>query len=143
MTFKNINDAIAVLIEKLEFLKNVLDKQVESGLISNPIKDVNIDNEKFRNFKIHKASDWLRFQAVFQESFPNYYYYLYQNYANRLSQSEFRILLMLKINRCYISIAEQLGISRESVRVSVYRTRVKLGFKNNLELLGFLDSIRV
>ena len=143
MTFKNINEAIAVLIEKMEYLKDVIDKHVEFSLISNPVKVENVDIRKFRNFKIHKASDWLRFQSVFQESFPNYYYYLYQNYANRVSQSEFRILLILKTNRCYHSIAEQLGISRESVRVSVYRTRVKLGFKNNLELLSFLDSIRV
>jgi DNA-binding CsgD family transcriptional regulator len=143
MTFKNINEAIAVLIEKLEYLKNIIDKQVDVSLIANPVKEENVDNEKFRKFKIHKASDWLRFQAVFQESFPNYYHYLHQNYANRVSQSEFRILLILKTNRCYNSIAEQLGISRESVRVSVYRTRVKLGFKNNLELLSFLDSIRV
>jgi DNA-binding CsgD family transcriptional regulator len=143
MTFKNINEAIAVLIEKLEYLKNIIDKQVDVSLIANPVKEENVENEKFRKFKIHKASDWLRFQAVFQESFPNYYKYLHQNYANRVSQSEFRILLILKTNRCYNSIAEQLGISRESVRVSVYRTRVKLGFKNNLELLSFLDSIRV
>jgi DNA-binding CsgD family transcriptional regulator len=143
MTFKNINEAIALLIEKMEYLRNVIDKQVESSLISNSVKVETVDNGKFRNFKIHKTSDWLRFQAVFQESFPNYYKYLHQNYANRLSQSEFRILLILKINRCYNSIAEQLGISRESVRVSVYRTRVKLGLKNNLELLSFLDSIRV
>jgi len=138
---KNLKKAIETLTVKLDEINKLIDSNIKfKGALFGPTSG-NIELEQLNTFKISKPTDWKKYQVLYQEFLPNTYHYVTKKYSNTLTESEFRLLLILKCNRCHFSIAEQLGICKESVRVSIFRLRQKLNIKSNGQLFKILDDI--
>ena len=137
----SLNKTIEKLIVKLDEINKRIDSSINFKRAHLGSTSGNIELEQLNTFKISKPTDWKKYQELFQRYLPNTYHYISKKYSNNLTESEFRLLLILKCNRCHFSIAEQLGICKESARVSIYRLRQKLNLKSNGELFKILDEI--
>lgn len=142
MKNKNLHHAIEVLIGKLDSINKILECKFKKELGNLDPKITNAEFEKLKSIKISTPTDWLKYEELFEEFFPNYFHNITEKYSKNLSESEFRLFLILKSNRSYFSIGEQLGISKESVRVAIYRLRRKLKLKSNIELFKTIDLIK-
>jgi hypothetical protein len=137
----SLNKAIEKLMVTLDELNKLIDSNINFKRAHLGSTSGNIELEQLNTFKISKPTDWKKYQELFQRFLPNTYHTITKKYSNTLSESEFRLLLILKCNRCHFSIAEQLGICKESARVSIYRLRQKLNIKSNGQLFKILDEI--
>jgi hypothetical protein len=137
----SLNKAIEKLMVKLDEVNKLIDSNINFKRAHLGSTSGNIELEQLNTFKISKPTDWKKYQELFQRFLPNTYHTITKKYSNTLSESEFRLLLILKCNRCHFSIAEQLGICKESARVSIYRLRQKLNIKSNGQLFKILDEI--
>jgi hypothetical protein len=139
--YHKIKETIDLLIEKLNQLNFTLESNFKKELSVAVPQNKQEQCEQLKKIKISTPSDWDKYQELFELHFPKYYQYIKENYADKTTESEFRMLLILRTTQSYSSISEQLGICKESVRISIYRTRKKLKFKVISELYENLDSI--
>lgn len=102
--------------------KNKLIDMLENRLAINEKTDL---LEELRNFTIITGNDWLKFKDYFEKAYPNYWNKLHQKLP-KLTQSDERLLTLIKLQLGNKEIAAATGISAESVRVSVHRLRKKL-----------------
>ncbi len=102
--------------------KNKLIEGLEDRLAQNEKIEI---QEVLRNFTIITGNDWLKFKDYFEKAYPNYWERLYQKLP-KLTQSDERLLTLLKLQLGNKEIAAATGISAESVRVSVHRLRKKV-----------------
>ncbi len=128
-----LSDKLEELIHKIDLLSNVINKQTDT--------DTKSEGSFLKNLKILTEDDWLRYKKIFREIHPNYYSKIDLRYGNILSKAEMRMMILLKNNQNYSALSNILGISKESARVCIYRTRVKLNIKSNKEFLELINSI--
>lgn len=110
-----------------EVINNISEKnKLIEGLESRLAESEKIDiQEELRNFTIITGNDWLKFKDYFEKAYPNYWERLYQKMP-KLTQSDERLLTLLKLQLGNKEIASATGISTESVRVSIHRLRKKV-----------------
>lgn len=121
---KNILYAQNQLAEVINHIseKNKLIEGLENRLAENEKIDI---QEVLRNFTIITGNDWLKFKDYFEKAYPNYWERLNQKLP-KLTQSDERLLTLLKLQLGNKEIAAATGISTESVRVSIHRLRKKI-----------------
>jgi hypothetical protein len=102
--------------------KNKLIIGLENRLAENEKIDL---QEVLRNFTIITGNDWLKFKDYFEKAYPNYWERLHQKLPT-LTQSDERLLSLIKLKLGNKEIASATGISAETVRVSVHRLRKKI-----------------
>lgn len=118
--------------------KNLLIKRLENRLAENEKIDT---QELLRNFTIITGNDWLKFKDYFEKAFPNYWERLQQKLP-KITQSDERLLALLKLQLGNKEIATATGISTESVRVSIHRLRKKVeAFYPGISLEEFIATI--
>ena len=78
------------------------------------------------------------FEKLFSNYFPSLALMIERKLNHKLSHAE-KVKIKLYYIHCNIQeISSQLGIGQESVRVSFYRIRKKLGIKDNVEISSYL-----
>lgn len=123
LTRNNIVHAQNQLTEVVNTIseKNKLIKGLENRLAHNEKVDL---QEVLRNFTIITGNDWLKFKDYFEVAYPNYWERLHQKLP-KLTQSDERLITLIKLQLGNKDIAAATGISAESVRVSIHRLRKK------------------
>lgn len=137
---KNILYAQNQLAEVVNHIseKNKLIEVLENRLAENEKIDI---QEVLRNFTIITGNDWLKFKDYFEKAYPNYWERLNQKLP-KLTQSDERLLTLLKLQLGNKEIAAATGISAESVRVSIHRLRKKIeAIYPNISLEEFIATI--
>jgi len=126
-----------------EVVNNIAEKnKLIEGLESQLAKNEKIEiQETLRNFTIITGNDWLKFKDYFEKAYPNYWERLNQKLP-KLTQSDERLLTLLKLQLGNKEIAAATGISTESVRVSVHRLRKKVeAFYPDISFEEFIATI--
>ncbi len=93
--------------------------------------------ERIKKVRIINEENWMEFQQLFVQIYPDYYNFLHENFYRYLTEGEFRMILLLKLNFSNKEISLCLGITMETSRVAIYRLRKKLSAKG----LESLDEI--
>lgn len=91
------------------------------------------------NTSYHQDNYWDDFRAVFDQVHQDFFSNL-KKYADHLSPADLRLVALLKMNLASGDIATLLGISQDSLRVSRYRLRKKLGLAEGESLTAFLQQ---
>ncbi|MES2332516.1 MAG: hypothetical protein V4539_23115 [Bacteroidota bacterium] len=118
--------------------KNKLIEGLENRLAENEKIDL---QEVLRNFTIITGNDWLKFKDYFEKAYPNYWERLHHKLPN-LTQSDERLLTLIKLQLGNKEIGAATGISAESVRVSVHRLRKKIeAFYPDISLEEFTATL--
>lgn len=95
--------------------------------------------------KMHYAvkgdKDWAAFVLYFEVVYPQFFSLIESNKQVQLTNSEQRLLALLKINLSNKEIAALLNISSDSVIRAKYRLKQKLGFVETRDMLVFLSEL--
>lgn len=92
------------------------------------------------NQSFHKEASWGDFRRVFEEINQDFFLHLQQINPD-LSAADLRLVSLIKLNMNTPDMAALLGISTDSLRVSRYRLRKKLGIEPGKSLTAFLQAI--
>src|SRR5690606_4040962 len=92
------------------------------------------------NQSFHKEASWVDFRRVFEEINQDFFLHLQQINPD-LSAADLRLVSLIKLNMNTPDMAALLGISTDSLRVSRYRLRKKLGVEPGKSLTAFLQAI--
>lgn len=93
------------------------------------------------HFAVNGDKDWAAFVLYFEAVYPQFFSLIESNKQVQLTNSEQRLLALLKINLSNKEIAALLNISSGSVIRAKYRLKQKLGFVETKEMLGFLSDL--
>ncbi len=93
------------------------------------------------HFAVNGDKDWAAFVLYFEAVYPQFFSLIERNKQVQLTNSEQRLLALLKINLSNKEIAALLNISSDSVIRAKYRLKQKLGFVETKEMLGFLSDL--
>jgi tetratricopeptide (TPR) repeat protein len=83
---------------------------------------------------------WKEFHNIFEQVHQSFYDRL-KDHCNDLTSNDIRLVALLKMNLSSDNIATLLGISPDSLRVSRYRLRKKLGLEQGENLSAFLQAL--
>lgn len=109
-----------VLVEKISTDLALL-KNTESS--NPPLIDKTID--ELKHVKILTDDDWLEFQHNFEKVFPELMLAL-KNHTPSITTSEMRYLMLIQLNLSHKEMANALGVSTDTIRVTWNRVRKKL-----------------
>jgi DNA-binding CsgD family transcriptional regulator len=96
------------------------------------------DTHALRQMKILTTNDWLRFRERFNEQFPQFVDKI-KVQLPKLTPSEMRLVMLIKIGFDTLEIANVIGISTDSVYTSRYRLRKKLELMDEADLEQFIQ----
>ena len=131
---EKLSGKILELISKIDQLNNAIYNFDSAQIISH--------DAPLENLKILTEDDWIRYKTIFREIHTNYYSQIHIKYGNVLSKAELRMMILLKTTQNQATISSMLGISKESVRVCIYRTRIKLKIKTLKELYQLINNTK-
>lgn len=83
---------------------------------------------------------WDEFRSIFDQVHQTFFINL-KNYADSFTPGELKLVALIRMNLSSTDIATLLGISLDSLRVSRYRLRKKLGLSEGESLSGFLQRL--
>ncbi|WP_338868322.1 tetratricopeptide repeat protein [Spirosoma sp. SC4-14] len=81
---------------------------------------------------------WADFRAIFEQVHPHFFRDLTQQFPD-LTATDLRLIALLKMNINSADVATLLGISPDSLRVSRYRLRKKLGLLEGESLSAYIQ----
>lgn len=128
-------------IEKNQLLEEM--KKALSEIIRNDSRSYKRELRQLLNKinqSFHKEVHWDDFRRIFEEINQDFFHQL-QRINPDLSATDLRLVSLIKLNMNTPDIAALLGISADSLRVSRYRLRKKLGLEQGKSLTAFLQSI--
>lgn len=128
-------------IEKNQLLEEM--KRALSEIIRNDSRSYKRELRQLLNKinqSFHKEVHWDDFRRIFEEINQDFFYQL-QKINPDLSATDLRLVSLIKLNMNTPDIAALLGISADSLRVSRYRLRKKLGLEQGKSLTSFLQAI--
>jgi DNA-binding CsgD family transcriptional regulator/tetratricopeptide (TPR) repeat protein len=132
------NTALAEVTEQLD-LKNLLIRTLEMKMTNNShAKNAEKDTE-LDSLKILTPEDWRRFRTLFEERYTDFFPKL-SLYYPKLTTSEIRLLLLIKLGFGSKETADILGISSTSVYVSRSRLRKRLNLAKDDDLEKFIQT---
>ncbi|ADB38417.1 tetratricopeptide repeat protein [Spirosoma linguale] len=85
---------------------------------------------------------WADFRTIFDQVHPAFFQQLTQRFPE-LTATDMRLVALLKMNISSADIATLLGISTDSLRVTRYRLRKKIGLSEGESLSAFIHSFPV
>lgn len=119
--------------------KNKLIRKLKNKLSSKPsITDK--EASALLNYKILTDQDWNNFKTKFQQIYPNFLWKL-KNQEFKITEGEIRFLVLFRINFSNKDMANCLGISPQSVRVTKMRLKKKLKSQGYDSVEDFLNLI--
>jgi DNA-binding CsgD family transcriptional regulator len=124
--------------ESLEKKALELEEKLEFDQVGNSEVD---DLVAKMHFAVNGDKDWAAFVLYFEAVYPKFFSLIESNREVELTNSEQRLLALLKINLSNKEIAGLLNISSDSVIRAKYRLKQKLGFAETKEMLGFLSNL--
>ncbi len=92
------------------------------------------------NINHNQDKSWEDFRAVF-EKVHEHFFESVRKHAAQVSAADLRLLALLKMNLSSADIATMLGISPDSLRISRYRLRKKLGLPEGESLTTFVQKL--
>jgi len=90
------------------------------------------------NVHLQEENEWEQFMGLFDEIHPDFTRKLNQAALQKLSATELRLCLLLRLDLSSKEIASVLRITPDSVRVARYRLRKKLPLEREDELVNFM-----
>ncbi|MEE3225912.1 MAG: sigma factor-like helix-turn-helix DNA-binding protein, partial [Bacteroidota bacterium] len=90
------------------------------------------------NTHFQEEIEWEQFMGLFDEIHPDFTQKLNQAALQKLSATELRLCLLLRLDLSSKEIASVLRITPDSVRVARYRLRKKLPLEREDELVNFM-----
>lgn len=124
--------------ESLEKKAMELEEKLEFDQVGNSEVD---DLVAKMHFAVNGDKDWAAFVLYFEAVYPKFFSLIESNREVELTNSEQRLLALLKINLSNKEIAGLLNISSDSVIRAKYRLKQKLRFAETKEMLGFLSNL--
>ncbi|WBL22660.1 tetratricopeptide repeat protein [Zunongwangia sp. HRR-M8] len=85
-----------------------------------------------------EEQEWDEFMSFFQEIHPQFVKQLSERALSKLSSTELRLAMLLRLNLSSKEIAAILRVTPDSVRVARYRLRRKLPIEQKQELVNFM-----
>ena len=134
------NTALTEKTAEVATLQNLLD--LKNQLISSLEQRISTpnqvsDNNMTQPLRMLTELDWQEFREAFEQEFPHFILRLKQTFE-RLTNSDIRLFIFIKIGLESPQIANISGISIESVYRNRSRLRQRLGLDNNVSLDGFI-----
>lgn len=138
---KSLTKSALHMIQKNEFLHELRTK----------LKDIRKGNPEQQEKRIKKLiksidlsftldDDWQEFETVFQQVHSEFFEKLKTLYP-KLSPAEVRLCAMIRLNLHSKDMSAIMGISQDSLRISRYRLRKKLGLGKGANLYSFILNI--
>ena len=87
---------------------------------------------------LSEEKEWDEFMNFFQEIHPEFVKQLSKHATSKLSSTELRLAMLLRLNLSSKEIAAILRVTPDSVRVARYRLRRKLPIEQKQELVNFM-----
>lgn len=132
--------ALEASIKQLD-LKDIIIQKLEIKLTANNQDSVeSIQDSELQNLKILTTEDWRKFRSLFEQYHPLFILNLIERYP-KLTGSELRLLVLIKIGFDSTEMANVLGISSSSIYKNRYRLRKKLGLLEEDDLENFVRDI--
>jgi tetratricopeptide (TPR) repeat protein len=125
------NKALEELKTRLEGLIKD-DKRDQRKQIKKLVQQI---NESFTNDR-----NWEDFNAVFEHVHQSFFDKL-KAHSDQLTSHDIRLISLMKMNLPSTEVATLLGISPDSLRVTRYRLRKKLGLKQGENLTAFIQAL--
>ncbi|WP_299366053.1 tetratricopeptide repeat protein [Winogradskyella sp.] len=107
-------------------------------LIDKKLKDLVKDIES----DLDNKSEWTELMGYFGQIHPGYFETLKKAASQKLSSSEMRLCMLLRLNLSSKEIAEILHITSDSVRIARYRLRKKLPLDSKEDLQEYLLNLQ-
>lgn len=129
------------LIQKNELLEEI--KSGLAGIIKNDKRDQRKELKTLFNSinqSFNRDQYWDEFRGIFDQVHGSFFKHLNETGID-LSPTEMRLLSLIKMNISSQDTATLLGITTDSLRVTRYRLKKKLGLDNGASLTGFVQSI--
>jgi len=137
-----------------ELTSHMLHAIAKNQILEQLKKDVQsiLDDEHSRNRKEMKSiirkidtnfqrdEEWERFSQIFTKVHESFFDSLSKGYPD-LTTGEKRLASLIKLNISSRDIATILAISPDSLRISRYRLRKKLGLDRNVQLEAFVQNL--
>ncbi|WP_299524927.1 tetratricopeptide repeat protein [Winogradskyella sp.] len=105
-----------------------------SQLINKKLKELVRDIE----FDLNNNSEWTELMGYFGRIHPSFFESIKNVATKKLSSSEMRLCMLLRLNLSSKEIAEILHITPDSVRIARYRLRKKLPLDSQQDLQDYL-----
>ncbi|MCX6216698.1 tetratricopeptide repeat protein [Spirosoma sp.] len=128
--------------------KNQVLEEIKNDLAT-ILKDEKRDQKKQLRALVDKISlsfnqdkYWADFRTIFDQVHPAFFQQLTQRFPE-LTATDMRLVALLKMNISSADIATLLGISTDSLRVTRYRLRKKVGLSEGEPLSTFIHSFPV
>ncbi|MEQ8473016.1 MAG: tetratricopeptide repeat protein [Marinoscillum sp.] len=129
------------MIQKNEFLHEVRGKLKDVRKATPDLMDRRIKKLiKSIDYSFNLDDDWQEFETVFQQAHSEFFDKLKMLYPN-LSPAEVRLCAMIRLNLHSKDMSAIMGISSDSLRISRYRLRKKLGLNKGSNLYTFILNI--
>ncbi|MFN3529854.1 MAG: tetratricopeptide repeat protein [Bacteroidia bacterium] len=131
------------IIRKNRLLGELRDK-LQKLSKSNPSEQKQIvrDLGKKIDISLVQEKEWVSFNKSFEEVHQGFYSVLHNLHPD-LSAAEIRLCALIRLNMSSRDIATILGISADSLRVSRYRLKKKLGLEAEAKLTPYIHAIAV
>lgn len=136
-SLKLSNSELLLEKNKLE-LKQLIDKhQSQPTLEENNIKGKGLSILESK--KILTNEDWIAFKLKFTDVYPDFILNLKTNFSN-LTESEIRLIVLTKLGFRQSHMADNLGISINTVKKTRQGLRIKLNIQNGEQLKEHINN---
>lgn len=93
------------------------------------------------DFALQQEDEWDEFMSFFEDVHPQFFKELSKKANSKLTSSELRLAMLLRLNLSSKEIASILRVTPDSVRVARYRLRKKLPINSKQELVHFFMNL--
>lgn len=135
LELENARNLLKTYVQKI----NNNSRIIQSLEVSPPSQEQQGLIDELKLSTILTESDWDAFQRQFDKVFPNLIRDLSSKYPN-LSPAEMRFLLLNKLEMPSVEIANALGVSPASLRVTWHRIRKKLDLPKDFPFSSFFEK---
>ena len=143
----NEHDKLLNATEQLNFyVESVKEKNSLINQFEDQLQNINLQhsNEEYiaqlQNYTILTEDDWNEFRRLFEKVHVNFFVKLKQRYP-ALTQSEVRLMSLIKLNLARKEMADMLGISPDSVKKTRQRIKKRINLDENMDLEEIVFSI--
>ncbi|MES2560959.1 MAG: tetratricopeptide repeat protein [Bacteroidota bacterium] len=139
---EQLHDYIQLLQEKNKKLEEISQELLRLRLLPGNTEGGHAfeSMEKLKLAVIITEDDWFRFIDLFENVHPGFFTRLKGLFPD-ITQSEMRLMALLKLNMSTNSMAGVLGVSPESIRKTAYRFRKKIPAGINKNLTEIVQSV--
>ena len=136
----NATEQLNLYVESIKEKTNLI-QQFEDKLKSIDLQSRQSENiAELQNYTILTENDWNEFKRLFEKAHSNFFVKLKQRYPG-LTQSEVRLMALIKLNLGKKEMADMLGISPDSVKKTRQRIKKKISPEENADLEEIAFSI--